>query len=281
MSSSKLRRSLHVAAAALVAMTGLILATTSPATAAGESMVSVVHGIPGQPVDVYVNGKKTLDTFAPATVAGPLTLAEGTYDVALTKPGEAVGSAVLENKALSVPGGKNLSLVAHLDAAGKPALTAFVNDTGMIKAGEARLVVRHTAAAPAVDVRASGKPVFTNLTNPNEETADLPAGTVNADVTLAGSGTVVLGPKDLNLAAGTSTIVYAIGSADAKSLTLIAQTISGLGGSPSGMPTGTGGQAATGISPWSYALAAAGALLLLAGGGVALRNRRTETAGRR
>ncbi|WP_396126863.1 DUF4397 domain-containing protein [Amycolatopsis sp. FBCC-B4732] len=49
-------------------------------------MVSVVHGIPGQPVDVYVNGKQTLGNFQPASVAGPLTLAEGSYDIALTKP---------------------------------------------------------------------------------------------------------------------------------------------------------------------------------------------------
>ena len=30
-----------------------------------------MHGIPGQTVDVYVNGKKTLPDFQPGKVAGP------------------------------------------------------------------------------------------------------------------------------------------------------------------------------------------------------------------
>ncbi|WP_191300000.1 DUF4397 domain-containing protein [Lentzea cavernae] len=221
-------------------MAAVTVGTASPASAQQASQVSVVHGIPGQPVDVYVNGKKTLENFQPASVAGPLELAAGTYDVALTKPGEAVGSPILQNKSLAVPAGKNLSVAAHLDASGKPVLTAFVNDTAMIAAGKARLVVRHTAAAPAVDVRAGGKPVFTGLTNPNEVKADLPAGTVNADVVLAGTTTVAIGPKDVDLKAGTSTVVFAIGSAEGKTLGLAAQTISGLGGAPSGMPAGRG-----------------------------------------
>ncbi|USX55537.1 DUF4397 domain-containing protein [Lentzea sp. HUAS12] len=245
---------LRVTAAVLSAV-AMSFGVTLPAGAAEDSMVTVVHGIPGQPVDVYVNGKKTLDNFAPATVAGPLTLPAATYDIALTKPGEAVDKAILRNNALAVPGGQDVSLAAHLDASGKPALTAFVNDRSKLAAGQARLIVRHTAAAPAVDVRAGGKPVFSGLTNPKENKADLPAGTVNADVVLAGTTTVAIGPKDLVLKAGAATIVYAIGSAEAKSLTFAAQTIDGLGGAPSGMPAGGGGTAGSGLTPWGLALA--------------------------
>jgi LPXTG-motif cell wall-anchored protein len=265
MFTNPVRRIAATAGLALAVTATAGIALSSTAQAAETSMVSVVHGIPGQPVDVYVNGKKLLEGFDPATVAGPLKLDAGSYDIALTKPGAAVGSPLLEDKSVAVPGGKNLSLVAHLDGSGKPALTAFVNDTSTLKAGMARLIVRHTAQAPAVDVRAGGKPVFKGLTNPNEVMADLPAGTVNADVVLAGTSTVVLGPKDLDLAAGKDTIVYAIGSADKKSLALVAQTISGLGGSPSGMPAGTGGQNATGTTTSWYALAGFGGLLVAAG----------------
>ncbi|MGW4527994.1 DUF4397 domain-containing protein [Amycolatopsis sp. NPDC004378] len=261
------------------ALAALSVAFPGAASAADESMVSVVHGIPGQPVDVYVNGKKTLDNFQPASVAGPLSLTAGTYDVALTKPGDPVSSALLENKSLAVPGGKNLSLVAHLDTSAKPALTAFANDTSMIAAGKARRVVRHTAAAPAVDVRAAGKPRFPGLTNPKEAMADVPAGTVSADVTLAGTSTIVLGPKDLNLTAGTSTIVYAIGSADAKTLALVAQTIKNLGGAPSSMPTGTGGLAVDDAGDWWSVVSAVGVFLVVAGVVLLLR-RRPETRSR-
>lgn len=272
MSKALGRRILAVAASTL-ALTGFGLALQAPAQAAAPSMVYVVHGIPDTPVDVYVNGTKTLSDFKPGTVAGPLTLPAGSYDLALTKPGEPLSSAILKADDAAVPAGKNISIVAHLDASGTPKITPFVNDTSMVAAGKARLIVRHTAAAPAVDVRAGGTPVFKDLTNPNEAKADVAAGTVNADVVLAGTDTVVLGPKDLNLKEGTVTVVYAIGSAEAKNLGLVAQVLTGMHQVPGQVPSGDGGQAATGLSPWFYGLAGAGVLLLLAGA-VRLRARK-------
>ncbi|MEU5525672.1 DUF4397 domain-containing protein [Micromonospora chersina] len=259
------RRVAAIGAVSALTFAGVGAATMSPAYAA-SSKVSVVHGIPDTPVDVYVNGRKTLDNFKPGDVAGPLTLPEGEYDIALTKPGEAIDKAILTVDDAAVPGGANISLAAHLSADGKPQITPFVNDVSKVDAGKARLIVRHTAAAPAVDVRAGGKPVFENLTNPKEAKADVAAGTVKADVVLAGTDTVAIGPADLNLKEGTATIVYAIGSAEAKNLTVVAQTISGLHSAPGGVPSGSGGQAGTGVDAWWYVLAGAGVLLLLGGG---------------
>jgi hypothetical protein len=258
-------RLIRWALAAFVAFAGIAF-FAAPASAASTSKVSVVHGIPNTPVDVYVNGKKTIDNFQPGKIAGPLTLPAGSYDIALTKPGEAIGKAILKVDNAKVPGGANISLVAHLTADGKPVITPFVNDVSKVAAGKARLIVRHTAAAPAVDVRAGGKPVFTKLTNPNQVKADLAAGTVSADVVLAGSDTVVLGPADLNLKEGTATIVYAIGSASDKTLGLAVQTITGLHSAPGGVPSGSGGLADRGLSLPVYGLALAGLLLVAVGG---------------
>jgi Domain of unknown function (DUF4397) len=281
--SARNLRAVASAVTGLAVLGGMLIGATGPALAADTSQVSVVHGIPGQPVDVYVNGSKTLSTFAPGTVAGPLDLAAGSYDIALTKPGEPISSAILTVNGVAVPAGKNLSVVAHLNAAGSPTLTPFVNDTSPIPAGKARLVVRHTAAAPAVDVRANGTTVFTGLTNPNEDQVDVDAGSVSADVVLAGTPTVVIGPATLTLAEGSSTIVYAIGSADQKTLALVVQTISGLGSAPSGVPAGTGGLADSGPkAPW-FVLLGVGALLI-AGGAVHLvhvrRQQRATVHGR-
>ncbi|MCF0091514.1 DUF4397 domain-containing protein [Micromonospora sp. MH99] len=273
MQLSYFRRVAAGGAVAALAFAGVAAFTASPAYAA-TSKVSVVHGIPDTPVDVYVNGKKTLNNFKPGDVAGPLNLAEGEYDIALTKPGEPVGSAILKVDNAEVPGGANISLAAHLDAAGKPKITPFVNDVSKVDAGKARLIVRHTAAAPAVDVRAGGTPVFKGLTNPKEAKADVDAGTVKADVVLAGTDTVAIGPADLNLKEGTATIVYAIGSAEDKNLDVVAQTITGLHSAPGGVPSGDGGQAGTGVQTWWYALAGAGVLMLL-GGGVRMATART------
>ncbi|WP_155370661.1 DUF4397 domain-containing protein [Catellatospora vulcania] len=274
MPTSIVRRLLALGAvtAAVTAAGGL--ATAMPAHAA-TSKVSVVHGIPATPVDVYVNGKATLKNFKPGDVAGPLDLAEGSYDIDLTKPGEPIDKAILSVDGAAVPGGANISLVAHLDEAGKPKITPFVNDVSKVGAGKARLIVRHTAAAPAVDVRAGGTPVFKNLTNPNEAKADLAAGTVSADVVLAGTTTVAIPATDVDLKEGTATIVYATGSAQDKTLGVVAQVISGLHSAPGGVPSGDGGLAdEPGVNVWWLAAGVA-VLLLLTAGSVRLATRRT------
>jgi hypothetical protein len=62
---------------------------------------------------------------------------------------------------------------------------------------------------------------------------------------LAGTDDVVIGPASLKVAEGTTTIVYAWGSAEDENLELAVQAISGMDGSPNSVPGGTGGQAAS------------------------------------
>lgn len=219
-----------------------LLITSPAAQAADTASVSVVHGIPNTPVNVFVNGKSTLANFKPGTVAGPLQLPAGNYKITIFPAANTAGTGTpVISASATVTAGENVSLVAHLTSDGKPTLTPFVNDTSAIAAGQARLVVRHTAAAPAVDVRANGSVAFKALTNPHEAKADLPAGSISADVVLAGTSTVAIGPATLNLAEGTETIVYAIGSASDKTLSLVTQTIDGLSSAPGGVPAGSGG----------------------------------------
>jgi hypothetical protein len=251
--------------AGFVAVVAVVLglAAAAPAQAQGASQVFVVHGIPDQPVDVYVDGEAVLSDFQPGEVAGPLELAAGSYDIAITAPGDPVSDPIVSVDGAEVPADANLSLVAHLDEGGDPALTPFVNDVSQPAAGDARVTVRHAAAAPAVDVRVDGEPTFTDLTNGDEDSADVPAGTISADVVLAGTSDVVIGPADLTLDEGTLTVVYAIGSADEDTLDLIVQVIGT--GAPTGVPAGTGGVAATGLTVGWYLLAGLGALLVVGG----------------
>jgi hypothetical protein len=166
--------------------------------------------------------------------------------------------------------------VAHLDEGGDPKLTPFVNDLAPVAAGSGRLVVRHTAAAPAVDVLAGGSPVFSGLSNPNEAKADLPAGTVSAAVALAGTTEPVIGPADVPVTEGAATIVYAVGSAEAGNLDVLTQTISGLHTPPAAVNTGNSGLAAddggSSVPVPLYALTTAVAAV---GGLELLRRRRT------
>lgn len=244
LSTTSARNALAALLTALLAA-GALFGFAAPAQAASKATVSVLHAVPGATVDVYVNGKALLTNFTPGTLTDPQMLAAGSYDLKVVKAGAgAGGKAVAEAKNVKVPGSANITVVAHLDQNGDPTLTPYVNDVSTIPAGKARLTVRHDAAAPAVDVRAGGKPVFTDLRNPGQKSAVLAAGTVKADVVLAGKRKAVIGPASLDLREGTTTIVYAWGSAKAGNLKLAVQTITGMNSSPNGVPGGTGGQAA-------------------------------------
>ena len=240
-----IRRRLLGLAGATAMGSALVAMAIAPAHAASNATVSILHGVPDATVDVYANGEPLLEDFEPGTLTDPQQLPAGTYDLKVVKAGDGSdGEAIMSANNVKVPGGANITVVAHLSDNSKPTLTPYVNDVSSLPAGKARVIVRHDAAAPEVDVRAGGEPVFTDLANPKEKSAEIDPGTVEADVVLAGTDDVVIGPAPLKVAEGTTTIVYAWGSAEDENLDLAVQTIKGMNGSPNGVPGGTGGQAA-------------------------------------
>jgi hypothetical protein len=245
-----------------------------PASAADTATVSVLHAVPGVTVDVYANGQKLVSNFAPGTLTDPMSVPAGSYDIAIFPAGSNPSNTqpAAEAKGVSVPAGANATLVANLDAQGTPALNAFVNDVSAVPAGQARVTVRHVAAAPAVDVRANGTPVITGLTNPTEKALVVAAGTVNADVVLAGTSTVAIGPADLNLAEGTNTVIYAWGSQSA-GYNLAVQKLTGMSSAPSGVPAGSGGLVGDRLPASVFGLSLAG-LLIAGAAGLRLAGRR-------
>lgn len=262
---------LAVTAACSLAVLGAASAVAAPAENHGSSaMLSVLHAVPDTPVDVYVDGELTLDDFAPAELAGPLELPAGEHEIVITASDAADASApVIGPIAVDLEAGGNYTAAAHLDAEGQPTATAFVNDVSALDAGEGRLVVRHVAAAPAVDIWADGEVAIPGLENPDEQSLDLPATTIEAAVSLAGDSDPVLGPADVPVTEGTATIVYAWGSAEDGSLALATQTVEGMHSAPEGVPTGDTEVPAS-QGQW---IALGGGLLLLAGGAATLRRR--------
>ena len=172
-----------------VGLAAVPAAMSAPASAApSDATVSVLHAVPGLTVDVYANGEELIPDFEPGTLTDPLTLPAGTYDLQVFADGDDPDNAdpAIEAKGVEVPAGANATVVAHLDAEGNPVLTPYVNDVSASDPGQARLIVRHAAAAPPVDVRADGEVLFADLANPDEASGDVPASTYSADVTLAG-----------------------------------------------------------------------------------------------
>lgn len=254
-------RRLTLAACGVAAALATTLAVAPAAFAQDTGTVYVVHGIPDTPVDVYVDGARALDDFQPGTSAGPVDLPSGSREVAIFPADAADGSGEpLLSATADLPAGGNVTLVAHLTEGGDPTVTPFVNDVSSVPAGQARLVVRHTAAAPAVDVLAGGSPVVSGLTNPDQEALEVPAGTVSASVAAAGTTDPVIGPADLDLAEGTATFVHAIGSLEAGNLDLVVVSVDGLHSAPSGVPSGapSGAPYEPGVPAWMLLLGAGG-----------------------
>ena len=263
---------MHVKLVALVGAAAVVWAgLAAPAYAAEGVKLSVLHAVPDLTVDVYVNGERTINDFKPGTLAGPLSLDAGSYEVAITASDAKDDSdPAIGPVDLKLTAGGNYTAVAHLNEDGDPTATLFTNDTTKTDAGQGRLTVRHTAAAPAVDVLAGGDAVISDLSNPDEEVLNLDAGSVKASVAAAGTTDPVIGPADVTVAEGKNTIVYAWGSLEDENLKLAVQTISGLHSAPNGVDAGEAGLAAD--RGWtSYLL-----LALLLGGAAVLVGRTVQ-----
>jgi molybdopterin-binding protein len=249
-------------------------AAMSASAATADATVTIVHGIPNTPVDVYANGKKILSGFTFKTVAGPLELPPGSYAIAVRKAGSATASAPVLSATEQVTAGENATIVAGLTASGTPVLTAFANDASPAGTGKGRLVVRHVAEAPAVDVYAGNSKVISGLASGQQQALDVPAGTVPAKVTLAGQTAAVLGPVNVPVTAGMGTVVYAIGSAAGHTLTAVTQQYP-LGGAPSSAQAGSGGLGADPSAPvWPFVLIGGAGLALIATGAAGTARRR-------
>jgi len=266
-------------AAGFIAAVGIAVpAQAAPfVSSSANADVAVLHAVPGLTVDVYVVaagtagplGAPAIAGFTPGTLAENVALAANTYDIYVFAAGAATDdltTAAIDATGVVVPANTSITVVAHLNAAGAPVLTAFVNDVSNIPAGKGNLTVRHTAQAPAVDILANGAVAVPGLENPDSAgPVTLDVGTIEARVNLAGTATTAIGPADVVIKEGVNTIVYAWG-ADT-SLTVAIQEITGLHSSPGGVNSGQAGLAAD-PNPALLGLGAAGILALLAAAAV-------------
>ncbi len=237
-----------------------------------EGQVVVVHGVPDLTVDVYVNGDLTIEDFEYGTVAGPLTLPAGTYDLEVyAADADPSSSDPALAGSTDLPGGAYATIAAYLQEGGAPTLGVFVENNSPTDAGNARITARHLADFGAVDVLANDGAVWEGVTNGVGADTEVPADTYNVKITAAGDAATVAFDADLNLAEGTNTIAYAIGSVAGGNFQVVANVISGLQSAPEGVPTGTGGTAA-GNSALPVALMAMG-LVGLAGGSALIARR--------
>src|SRR3954454_5469279 len=150
--STRISRWLGVGIAALAVAAFSTTAGAQQAPNEQVGSVRVVHGLRGLVADIYLDGNLALPTFQPERATDPLSIPAGDHLVEIRSAGAAKTETPLLSQEVTVPGGFEGSLIAHLGADGKPSLTAYADDLTPVPAGEARVVVRHAAAADGVSV---------------------------------------------------------------------------------------------------------------------------------
>ena len=199
---------------------GAILLLAGVMDASAASRVFIVHGVPGVPVDVYASvagapipTSATIAGFQPKQVVA-VTAPAGQFDTRIYGAGAnpQTASPVIQVLGATIPDNVELSIVAHLDGSGTLTASVYQNDTGAVAPGQARVSVRHTAAAPAVALTAGGIPKLA-LTNPLSGDLEVPAGrAVPLQLVVPFTTTAITPQVSLTFASGTRYFVYAIGS---------------------------------------------------------------------
>jgi hypothetical protein len=179
----------------------------------GTATVNVVHGIPAVAVKVCVDGEPAIRGFQYGEKVTGSTLPAGTHRVRVVPAGKPCSAPALLKERYMLDPGKNYTIVAALRPSGSPALKAFRNQVGATDPGTARVTVRHTAQAPAVNVWAGGTKLIAGkeFSWGDARTLAVPAGSYRLKVTLPGDREPVIGPRQLTLRAGTAYQVHAVG----------------------------------------------------------------------
>lgn len=214
------------------------LATTALSVSVFANDVYVIHGINGTdlgtdtplPVDISINGTCALTDVQFADVLGPVDLAPGTYDVAITLSDGVCGGTLATAAAVDIALTETATIVAHLSEQGTPSITKYINDLHSAS-GRAKLTIRHDAAAPPVKVYVTKNhrtKALWELDNPDERTSSFRPGEYDIFVFAADRGfrrQRVTGPLPVQLDADVAYFVHAVGSVKNATFDVIVQTI--------------------------------------------------------
>ena len=237
----------RLAAAAL--LLSLVYIADSPsgppdnAAASAVGTVTLVEAVPGRPVEMRVDGRGLRRVARIGDVIGPIRLTAGRHVVAFVGPGGVATQATVELKP-----GSSLDVVLHRPAAvgGGPVVSSFPAPRRPLGAGRGRIMVAATATLVPADVRIDHRVVSDNIANGESVTIDVVAG--RHRVALVQTGTArpaVVGPLDVDVAAGTMTMIYAAGGPPG-ALSTIRHTVALGGGgevAPGTLHTGSAGLA--------------------------------------
>ncbi len=207
------------------------------------AVVYVIHGIPGQdlgldadlPVDIALNGACALAGFRFGTVTGPIELTPGKYNLkpGLANPENPCSEPAVIEADIPLAAQDNLTIIAHLSEHAQATASVFSNRIAECqKDYQSPLIVHHTAAAPAVDVRAEvATPIgfralnLSHVTNGAQGILTTWPGTWDVSIAPAGVKHPLFGPVSLTLGGEKAYFLYAVGSPDSGTFTVLQNVI--------------------------------------------------------
>jgi hypothetical protein len=236
----------------MLLMAGLLAVAVAPAALAetvDEATITVVHAVSGEggfPADIRLAGEITISSMAFEGLAGPTRVPAGAVSLEVFSAGaDPAVDAALVADSIQLEPGANYTLVAQM-IDDNPAVSLYANDVSSVPAGVGRLTVRQTSGEEVLTFALDGEPTAEALAATAESTTELPAGTYR--LTVVSDDGATLADQDLAVAEGAVTVVYAVGSGADGSFGLLGQEIAVDQAPPVGVPTGSGGERATGAT---------------------------------
>ena len=204
--------------AGLVVAGTMLLSIAVPASAADTAMVRVLHASPNAPaVDVYLDDTKVsaLINVPFGVISSYLEIPAGAHNVKVYATGTTTGPVI--NADVTVASGKMYTIAATGAVAAITAQVIVDAPSSSCTTAQVR-VIHFSADAPAVDIATTGAApadaVVKNLAYPTASGyRDLPGGSYDLEVRLAGTTTVALPLPGVAIANCNSYSVFAVGSA--------------------------------------------------------------------
>jgi hypothetical protein len=200
------------AAAALAAVLAIPVATSAQAESA---QVRVLHGAGDAPaVDVYADGGIIRENLAFTEITDYLEVPAGTYQIQVVPSGSTIEEGpVVIDAPLTFEAGTKTTVAATGSLASGISPQVLSDEPAPTTEGSQVRVVHLSADAPAVDIAPDGaEALIEGLVYPEPtEYVDLPAGAYDLEVRAAGSQDVAFDVPELELEAGTSYSVFAVG----------------------------------------------------------------------
>jgi hypothetical protein len=210
----------------------LFISILSGTAMAQDATVFIVHGIPGidvnldpeLPVDISVDGTCLLQNFKFEEIAGPVSLAAGTYNIQikLADLSNPCGGTTVIEADVPFEANEKCTVIAHLTEEGEITASKFTHDLSGIKRNKSRILMHHAAYAPGVDLvwapmvdgitaRMNRKDEFENGDKYQIEVRPFPNDSWKFSLELRGSGTTIFS-QDFQFEDFTAYGIFAVGS---------------------------------------------------------------------